>query len=525
MKAMLQTTPEITPFRNEPLTDFSKEENVQAFRAALEKIEKRLPLVVRLWVDGEEGEGGSGTFESLDPGRTSRVVANSAKASREDAVRAIAGAHRAFPAWAAKTPEERADLLFRAARALRLHKHEFSAMMVYEVGKNWVEADADTAEAIDFLEFYAREALRYGRKQPLTAVPGEDNELCYIPLGVGVIIPPWNFPLAILAGMTTAALVTGNTVVLKPASDSPGIASMFVDLMREAGVPPGVLQFVPGSGSEVGNTLVEHPMIRFISFTGSAEVGRSIYEKAARFQEGQIWLKRVVAEMGGKDFIFVDEDADLEDAARKAYASAFGYQGQKCSACSRLILHEKIHDRLLEKLLPLVEKTSIGHPEDPENWLGPMVNQAALDKAMEYIEIGKGEGELVAGGARVEGEGYFLQPTVFTGIQRHHRLFREEIFAPVLAVTRVASFEEGLEAANDSIYGLTGSYFGRDEERIARARKELFAGNLYINRKCTGALVGGHPFGGFNMSGTDSKAGGRDYLLLFLQAKTISRAR
>ncbi|KAA3613520.1 MAG: L-glutamate gamma-semialdehyde dehydrogenase [Planctomycetota bacterium] len=519
----MSTTPEITPFTNEPFTDFSKEENVKAFQAALDKIEKKLPVVVRLWIDGEDGEG-SGTFDSVDPGQTSRVVANCAKGSREDAVKAVVGAHKAFGEWAAKTPGERADVLFRAARAMRLHKHEFSAMMVYEVGKSWVEADGDTAEAIDFLEFYAREALRYGRKQPITPLPGEANELVYIPLGVGAVIPPWNFPLAILVGMTTAALVAGNTVVLKPSSDSPGIASMFLDLMKDAGVPPGVLQFVPGPGSEVGNTWVEHPMVRFISFTGSMEVGKDIYEKAAKVHEGQIWLKRVVAEMGGKDFILVDEDADVDSAAKGVHAAAFGFQGQKCSACSRLIVHEKVHDELVEKVVKLTEATKVGHPSDHHNFMGPVINEAALKKTLEYIEIGKQEGKLLAGGEKAEGEGHYLKPTIFGDIERSHRLFKEEIFAPVLGITKVSSFEEGIAAANDTIFGLTGAYYGKDEAKIAQAKRELHCGNLYINRKCTGALVGSQPFGGFNMSGTDSKAGGRDYLLLFLQAKTISRA-
>ncbi|HEX9794632.1 MAG TPA: L-glutamate gamma-semialdehyde dehydrogenase, partial [Planctomycetota bacterium] len=505
LTAMLQTTPEITPFTNEPFTDFSKEANVQAFQDALQRIEKRLPVVVRLWIDGKDEEG-VGAFESLDPGQTSRVVANCAKGSRDEAVRAIAGANKAFPAWSAKSCTERADYLFRAARAMRLRKHEFSAMMVYEVGKSWVEADGDTAEAIDFLEFYAREALRYGRKQPITPSSGEDNELLYVPLGVGAVIPPWNFPLAILAGMTTAALVTGNTVVLKPSSDSPGIASMFVDLLKEVGIPDGVLQFVPGPGGDVGNTLVEHPMIRFISFTGSAEVGKGIYEKAGRTPDGQIWLKRVVAEMGGKDFIFADEDADPEFVAKQAFAAAFGFQGQKCSACSRLILHEKIHDAVVGKLVPMTEAAKVGHPSDHTNFMGPLVNAPALAKTLEYIEIGKTESALVAGGERAGDDGHYLRPTVFTGVERHHRLFREEIFAPVLAVTKVADFEAGLEACNDTIFGLTGAYIGKDEDKIARAKRELHCGNLYINRKCTGALVGVHPFGGFNMSGTDSKA-------------------
>ena len=520
----MRTTSEITPFVNEPFTDFSDEENAQAFQQALQKVEGEFPRVVRLWVDGEDREGGAGTFESRDPGQPDRVVANSAKGSRDDAIQAIAGAHKAFGEWSRKTAEERAEFLFRAARTLRLRKHEFSAQMVYEVGKSWAEADGDTAEAIDFLEFYAREALRYGRKQPVVPYPGEEPEFHYVPLGVGAVIPPWNFPLAILVGMTSAALVTGNTVVLKPASDSPGIAGMFVDLMKEVGLPGGVLQFVPGGGTEVGATLVEHPLTRFVNFTGSAAVGAEIYEKAARLQPGQIWLKRVVAEMGGKDFVFVDEDADVAAAAQAVHASAFGFQGQKCSACSRLILHEAIADAFMEQFLPLVEATTIGHPSDPNVFLGPMINEAALNKALEGIVAAKNEGnELLAGGEVVDRPGFYLQPTVFGGVGRGDTIWKEELFAPVLGVHRVGSFEEGIEAANDTVYGLTGAYFGRNEEKIAIAKRELFAGNLYINRKCTGALVGVHPFGGFNMSGTDSKAGGRDYLLLFLQGKSISR--
>ena len=521
----MQTTSEITPFVNEPFTDFSDEEHATAFRAALEKAEQSFPVVGRLWIDGEDCEGGAGTFESTDPSQTSRVVANCAKANRDDALRAIAGAHKAFGDWSRKTAAERAEYLFKAARTMRLRKHEFSAQMVYEVGKSWAEADGDTAEAIDFLEFYAREALRYARKQPITPYPGEDNQLQYIPLGVGVVIPPWNFPLAILVGMTTAALVTGNTVVLKPASDSPGIATMFVDLMKEVGLPGGVLQYCPGSGSEVGNTLVEHPLTRFISFTGSAEVGKGIYEKAGRTGEGQIWLKRVVAEMGGKDFMFIDEDADIDAAVTGTHSAAFGFQGQKCSACSRLILHEKIHDQFMEKFLPLVEATTMGHPAEQANYMGAMINESARGEAFAGIEAAKKEGNtLVAGGEFGSDEGWFLQPTVFTGVGRNDTIWKEELFAPVVAVHKVASFEEGIEAANDTIFGLTGAYFGADEEKIATAQRELFCGNLYINRKCTGALVGVHPFGGFNMSGTDSKAGSRDYLLLFMQAKLISRA-
>jgi 1-pyrroline-5-carboxylate dehydrogenase len=521
----MQITSEITSFVNEPFTDFSIEEHATAFRAALQKIESSLPVVVRLHIDGTDKEGGSGTFESTDPSQTSRVVANSAKASKDDVLGAIVGAHKAFGEWANRPASERAEYLFKAARIMRLRKHEFSAMMVYEVGKSWAEADGDTAEAIDFIEFYAREALRYARPQPLTRVQGEDNELKYVPLGVGVAIPPWNFPLAIMVGICMAPVAAGNCVLLKPASDSPGIASMFIDLMKEVGLPAGVLQFVPGSGGEVGDTMVEHPQIRFINFTGSMEIGKRIYEKAGQTPDGQIWLKRVVAEMGGKDFMFIDEDADIDKAVAGAHSASFGFQGQKCSACSRLILHEKIHDQFMERFLPLVEATTLGHPSEQKNYLGAMINESALNGALKGIEEAKKNGNtLVAGGERANNDGWYLQPTVFTGVGRNDYIFQEELFAPVVAVHKVASFEEGVAAANDTIYGLTGAYFGRDESKLERARNELMAGNLYINRKCTGALVGVHPFGGFNMSGTDSKAGGRDYLALFLQAKLISRA-
>jgi len=522
----MQTVTDITSFVNEPFVDFSDADNAAAFQAALDKALASFPVVGRLWIDGEDCEGGAGTFESTDPSLTSRVVANCAKANREDALRAIAGAHKAFGDWSRKSAAERAEYLFKAARIMRLRKHEFSAQMVYEVGKSWAEADGDTAEAIDFIEFYAREALRYARKQPITPAKGEDNELVYLPLGVGVVIPPWNFPLAILVGMTTAALVSGNTVVLKPASDSPGIATMFLELMKEVGLPGGVLQFCPGAGSEVGNTLVEHPLTRFITFTGSAEVGKGIYEKAGRTPEGQKWLKRVVAEMGGKDFMFIDEDADIDAAVKGAHAASFGFQGQKCSACSRLILHEKIHDDFLEKFLPLVEATTIGHPAEHKNYLGGMINEKARQGALDGIEAAKKEGNtILAGGAVAEGEGWYLQPTVIAGVGRRDFVFQNELFAPVVAVHKVASFEEGIDAANDVDYGLTGAYFSKDEDKLAIAKRELHCGNLYLNRKCTGALVGAHPFGGFNLSGTDSKAGGRDYLLLFLQAKSITRAK
>jgi 1-pyrroline-5-carboxylate dehydrogenase len=393
--------------------------------------------------------------------------------------------------------------------------------MVYEVGKSWAEADADVAEAIDFAEFYAREMLRLAPPQPLTPVPGERNFLRYIPLGVGVVIPPWNFPLAILVGMTLASIVAGNTVVLKPSSDSPTIGYKFFEALEEAGMPPGVVNFLPGPGSSVGDVLVGHPRTRFVAFTGSKQVGLGINELAAKTVPGQLWVKRVIAEMGGKDSIVVDAETDLDAAVEGVAASAFGYQGQKCSACSRAIVVESVYDSFLEKLKRRVEQIKVGPPADPVTYMGPVINGRAKQSILEYIEIGKREGRLVAGGES-SGPGYFVQPTVIADVPAKGRIAQEEIFGPVLAVIKARDFDDALEIANNTEYGLTGAVYTKDRKKLEKAAENFFVGNLYLNRKCTGALVGGHPFGGFNMSGTDSKAGGRDYLLLFTQAKTVT---
>ncbi|CRF28910.1 aldehyde dehydrogenase [Mycobacterium tuberculosis] len=394
--------------------------------------------------------------------------------------------------------------------------------MVVEAGKSWAEADADTAEAIDFLEFYGREAERLAERQPLTSIPGEDNELTYIPLGVGVIIPPWNFPLAITAGMTSAAVAAGNTVVLKPASATPVVAAKFVELLQTAGLPDGVVNFLPGSGQEVGDYLVEHPLTRFISFTGSREVGLRINELAARTAPGQRWIKRVVAEMGGKDAIIVDSDSDLELAAEAITASAFGFAGQKCSACSRAIVHESVYDEVLRRVAERVSRLRLGNPSNPEVDVGPVIDAKAHLKILEYLEIGSTEGRLVCGGGAGGAKGYYIEPTVIADVDSKARIVQEEIFGPVVAFIKSASFDHALELANDTEYGLTGAVITRNRAHLERARTEFHVGNLYFNRKCTGALVGVHPFGGFNMSGTDSKAGGRDYLLQFTQAKVVS---
>lgn len=427
-----------------------------------------------------------------------------------------------FETWKHVDPKARARILFRAAAILRRKKHEFSAWLVYEAGKSWPEADADTAEAIDFMEFYGRQMIRLSQEQPLTRLPGEDNELTYIPLGVGVVIPPWNFPLAIMCGMTTAALVAGNTVVLKPASNTAVIAAQFLEILREAGLPDGVVNYVPGPGGEVGEYLVKHPLTRFISFTGSREVGLRINELAAQTAPGQKWIKRVVAEMGGKDSIVVDKEADLDLAANAIVQSAFGFSGQKCSACSRAIVHEEVYDEVLELVVEKTKKLKVAEAKTFGIDLGPVIDQNAYDKILNYIEIGKKEGRLLTGGGKAEGDGYFIQPTIFADVAPDAKIAQEEIFGPVLAFIKAKDFDEALNIANNTEYGLTGSVISRNRANLEKARRDFHVGNLYFNRKCTGALVGVHPFGGFNMSGTDSKAGGEDYLLLFTQAKLVS---
>lgn len=510
----------VTAFKNEPLTDFNKPENKKAMEDALSKIKKEFgrefPIVI-----GGEIITTKDKIRSLNPANKNEVVGIAQKGTTELANKAIDTAAKTFETWKNTPAAERADYLFKIANLMRKKKHELSATMVFEVGKSWVEADADTAEAIDFCDFYGRETLRYAEEHPVVPYPGEKNELVYIPLGVGAVIPPWNFPLAILTGMTTAALVTGNTVVLKPASDAPIIGAKFMELVEEAGVPKGVVNLLTGSGADVGETLIKSPKIRFISFTGSKEVGLHIIEEAGKTRPGQNWIKRVVAEMGGKDAIIVDDEADIDAAVEGVALSAYGFQGQKCSACSRAIVCEKVYDSFLNKLVERVKKITVGPTTDFKNYMGPVSSQAAFKKILDYIEIGKKEGKLIIGGEAISGDGFFIQPTVFADVKPAARIAQEEIFGPVLAVIKAKDFDDALNITNGTQYGLTGALFTKNKQKIERAKKEFFVGNLYFNRKCTGALVGVQPFGGFNMSGTDSKAGGRDYLLLFLQAKSI----
>ena len=508
-----------TEFRNEPFTDFTKEENAQAMRAAIEKVRGELGREYPLVIGGERITTDS-KLDSINPANRTQLVGRFNKATTELATRAVEDAAKAFETWKHTPADERAELLFRAAAIMRERKHELSAWMIHEVAKTWAEADGDTAEAIDFCEFYGREMLRYAGEQPLVHVKGEQNELDYIPLGVGAVIPPWNFPLAIMAGMTVASVVTGNTVVLKPSSDAPTIAFKFFEILEEAGLPPGVVNFMTGSGAEVGDVIVDHPKTRYVAFTGSKEVGLRINERAAKVHEGQLWIKRVVAEMGGKDAIIVAGDADLEEAASGVVQSAFGFQGQKCSACSRAIIDANVYDTMLDKIVERTAKIKLADPSDPSTNMSAVINEKAFKTINSYIEKGKGEGGRVLFGGGSDGEqGFFIEPTVIADVKPGATIEQEEIFGPVLAVIKAQDYDDALQIANDTQFGLTGAVYSADEAKLERARKEFHVGNLYLNRKCTGALVGVHPFGGFNMSGTDSKAGGRDYLLLFLQAK------
>ncbi len=511
----------IPPFRNEPYADFSRPENRTAMEAAQAQIRVELGKEYPLLIGGDRIETGD-KLRSLNPSRPGEVVGLHHKATADLAANAVESAFAFFPVWS-KTPAlTRVEMLLRAAEILRRRKMEFNAWLAVEAGKTWPEAEGETAEAIDFCEYYARQMTRYSAPEAPVQLPGEKDQMIYIPLGVGIVIPPWNFALAILAGMTMAALVAGNTVVIKPSSDTPTIAQKFAEVLLEAGFPPKSFSLLTGSGAQVGDVLVQHPKTRFVSFTGSRDVGLHINELAAKPQKGQIWIRRVVAEMGGKDAIIVDSDSDLDQAVTGVLQSAFGYQGQKCSACSRAIVDAKIYNEFLDLLGKKAASLTVGPTDDPQNYMGPVINAGAKKSILEYIEIGKQEGRLIAGGDALDGDGYFIRPTVIADIEASDRLFQEEIFGPVLAVAMARDFDHALELANDTEYGLTGAVYTNDRAKIEKAREQFFVGNLYINRKCTGAMVGAHPFGGFNMSGTDSKAGGPDYLLQFLQAKSIA---
>jgi 1-pyrroline-5-carboxylate dehydrogenase len=509
------------PFTNEPFLDFNKEETARKMRSAIETVRGQLGREYPLVIGGERIKT-QDKIQSFNPANPAQLVGLHQKAGKEQVEPAIDAALKAFAGWSRTSAAERASLLFRVGDLLRERRFELMAWLVFEVSKNWAEADADIGETIDFCEFYGREALRLSKAETPVQLPGERDRLFYVPLGVGAVIPPWNFPCAIMAGMTLASIVCGNTVILKPSSDSPTIAAKFFELLEEAGMPEGVVNFCPGAGGTFGNAVVAHPKTRYIAFTGSREVGLDINRRAAEHAPGQLWIKRTILEMGGKDAIIVDADADIDSAVEGVAAAAFGFQGQKCSACSRAIIDQRIYDQFLEKLKVRTEQIQVGDPAENAN-MGAVINEGSMKSILNYIEIGKKEGRLITGGARATnaGQGYFIQPTVIADIQPKSKLEQEEIFGPVLAVIKCRNFEHALAIANDTEFGLTGAVYTSSRDKIGAAVRDFHVGNLYINRKCTGAMVGAHPFGGFNMSGTDSKSGGPDYLSLFVQAKSV----
>jgi 1-pyrroline-5-carboxylate dehydrogenase len=509
------------PFVNEPYSDFTVPANEAAYRLALAGVREQLGAHYPLVIGGQSIDT-KRRIESVNPGRPSEVVGSAAGADAELAERSIEMAWSAFTAWSQRSAENRGRHLVKLAALMRDRKYELSAWETIEASKNWLEAEADVAEAIDFVEYYARQAVKLAQPIDVVAYPGEENESHLIPIGAGVVIPPWNFPLAILAGMAIGPVAAGNTVVVKPASTTPIIAARFMELVEEAGFPPGVINFLPGAGSEIGDVLVDHPRTRFVNFTGSKEVGLRIAERSAHVQPGQLWLKRAFMEMGGKDAQIVDETADLAGAARAAVAGAFGFQGQKCSACSRLIVVDDVYDEVLDAVVGYTGELSIGPAEDNFN-VNAVISGGQHRSILEEIEKGRATAKLVAGGESVDLDGgFYIQPTVFAEVEPDARLAQHEIFGPVLSVIRASDFEHALKIANSTEYALTGGLFSSSRDRIERVRREFQVGNLYINRKITGALVGVQPFGGFRMSGSNAKAGGPDYLRLFMEMKTVA---
>ena len=511
---------QLQAFRNESPLDWTLAEHRGRFCEALEAVRKRFPISAPLVIGQEEVEAGS-SISSFNPNVPGETIGVAASADAAEAERAIGAATAAFGEWRDVRPEARAEYLFKAAEAARKQRYELAALEVLEAGKTWSEADADVCEAIDFLEYYGREMIRLGTPRRMGRAPGEASYLFYEPHGVAAVIAPWNFPLAISMGMVSAAIVTGNAVVYKPSSDTPITGYMVSKLFQEAGLPPGVLNFLPGPGGEIGDLLVRHPDVALIAFTGSKEVGLRILRLAGENPEQAPMVKRVVAEMGGKNAIIVDDDADLDEAVSEILHSAFGYQGQKCSACSRLIVLEEIHDRLVDRLRAAAESLYLGPAEDPKSYMGAVISASAKRKIEDYIKIGKQEGTLVIERKPQDAKGHFVPLTIFKDIRPEHRLAREEIFGPVLSVMKANTFGEAIEIANGTEFALTGGVFSRSPRHIAEAKRHFQVGNLYINRGCTGATVERHPFGGFKMSGVGSKAGGPDYLLQFMLPRNV----
>jgi RHH-type proline utilization regulon transcriptional repressor/proline dehydrogenase/delta 1-pyrroline-5-carboxylate dehydrogenase len=511
---------EIKPFRQEPLLDFAKVNARNYFQNALKKVHAGLGKTYPLLIDGKEISGEK-ELVSINPFQPTQVIGHTFSASKEEAERAVAAARKAFIEWQETDPRQRGKLLLEIAKNLRSRRGELAALQVLEISKTWREADADVCEAIDFCEYYAREMIRLGRPYQMDPMPGENNLCSYQPRGVALVVAPWNFPLAISTGMSMAALVAGNAVIYKPSSLSPITGAAIAQAVNETEIPHGVFQYLPCSGDEVASWLVEHPDIDLIAFTGSRDVGLEINRKASVVHPGQRGIKRVVAEMGGKNAIIVDDDADLDAAVTGAVQSSFGFQGQKCSACSRVIVLEGTYDRFRERTVEATKSLRVGDPADPATHVGAVIDDQARKKIFNFIEIGKTEGQMLFQ-AETPKEGFFVGPTIFEDILPNHRLAREEIFGPVLSIMKVKDLDEALEVANGTDYALTGGLYSRSPDNIKRVKREFQVGNLYINRKITAAIVGRQPFGGFKMSGIGSKAGGPDYLLQFMVPRTVT---
>jgi RHH-type proline utilization regulon transcriptional repressor/proline dehydrogenase/delta 1-pyrroline-5-carboxylate dehydrogenase len=509
-----------TPFRNQPPADFTKKEERELFREAIAQARRKLGLTVPLYIDGVDRTTAS-VLASVNPADAAEVIAFVSQAGRAEAEEAVEAAMRAYPAWRDTPPEKRAGRLRRAAGWMVARRHELAARQVLEIGKQWDQASADVAEAIDFLEYYAGQMERLGAPKKLPSPPGEINHSIYEPRGVAAVIAPWNFPLAISAGMASAAIVTGNCVVYKPSPLTSLIGRSLVEAFREAGLPPGVFNFLPGPTEAVAECLIDHPAVSTIAFTGSTQVGLRIIEKASAVHPGQVNVKRVIAEMGGKNAIIIDDDADLDEAVPAVLVSAFGFQGQKCSSCSRVIVVGSIHDAFTDRLVKAADSLALGLAEDPAFFLGPVCDHKAQIRIFEYLEIAQEEGRVLYRGRTPKGEAY--APIVIVGdIRPEHRIAQEEIFGPLLAVMRAPTFDAALEWANSTRFALTGGVFSRSPSHLDAARKRFRVGNLYLNRHITGALVGRQPFGGFRMSGLGTKAGGEEYLLHFMDPRVVT---
>lgn len=509
-----------TPFINEPFSDFSSAAIRENFREALELVREKLGKTIPLHIGGKDIETDD-RLSSVNPALPDEIIGTVSQAGIEHVDLAFTAASKAFTEWSQKIFSERAKVLFKAAKIARQESYILSAWQVLEVGKQWGQAQADVAEAIDFLEYYGREAIKMDAPQRQGNCAGEINLMSYQPKGVAAVIAPWNFPLAISCGMAAAAIVTGNTVIYKPAGPSSVVGNTLLKIFQQAGLPDGVFNYLPGRGSIIGDYLIEHPALSLIAFTGSMEVGHRIINKASQIQQGQTQIKKVIAELGGKNAIIIDDDADLDEAVRQVISSAFAFQGQKCSACSRVIVLDSIYDKFKTRLIEATQSITIGPAENPAFFLGPVVDKNAQENILKYIELAKEEGTLLHC-PEVPHQGFYVPPTIVEGITPQHRIAQEEIFGPVLALMRAKNITEALDWANDTKFGLTGAIFSRSPQHLELARKNFNVGNLYLNRGSTGALVDRHPFGGFKMSGIGSKAGGPDYLRQFVDPKVVS---